>query len=273
LLAVAGVQATLIACSSDDSTSSGSSSDAGNDATTSRADGAPSTDGSTADVILTKDSGDKDTGSGDAGTDADLDASLQTMQFWSPCVKADGGAGKQADIAPAPGEDDFLLGVRLTPPSYPFTVYKIRYAVANQGSACRPDVAHRVELSVAPQPDASTAPANNPTIVETIQVPGVAPDAGPYDAGPPDSGAPKRIWLEHTLTTPITLTTGQDLFVSIQLAGIPGTQTLCVGFCFENTIADRNYWSQAASVPYNWATLDSIGFPINAEVEALGLPQ
>jgi hypothetical protein len=267
LFALGAMEATFFACSSDDESAPAASADAGNDATT-HADASSKGDaGAAGDSSVASDAAKEDAAS-DAGQDA-ADAALQTLQFWSPCVKPDGGPGKEADIAPAPGEDDFLLGVRLTPPSYPFTVYKIRYAVATQGSGCRPDLAHRVEVSV----DSATAPSNTPTLAATIMVQGAAADAGAYDAGPDDSGAPTRVWLEQTLPTPITLTTGQNLFVSIQLAGIPGTQTLCVGFCFENTIADRNYWSQAASVPYDWTTLDGIGFPINAEVEALGLPQ
>ena len=69
-------------------------------------------------------------------------------------------------VTPDKGEIGHLAAVRLTPPSYPYTVTGVRYVLAEQ-KTCKSSLAHRVEIYVSNK----TVPDANPTGTTTIQVP------------------------------------------------------------------------------------------------------
>jgi hypothetical protein len=78
--------------------------------------------------------------------------------------------------------------------------------------------------------------------------------------------------VDHPLDEPIVLEEGQHLYVAVEMVREAFTgNILCVSACDnEAAEADRNYWSNAATPPYSWATLSSFGINVNAELFALG---
>jgi hypothetical protein len=196
-------------------------------------------------------------------------------------VAADGGGGADgggaadeemlanvpsiAECAPSSGYAVFPLlpdelghyaATHLTPPAYPFAVTRVAYdLVAPSGVAQCTDLsfAHEVQLIVtsAPLPPASPSTADG-TTVTTIAVP---------------AGATGARVVELALATPITLTTGQSLYVAVEMAG-DATHALCLGRCVEEPAPDgQDYWSGAASEPFSWTDLaeyDLASFTIRA---------
>jgi len=194
--------------------------------------------------------GDAD-GDGDADADADGDAAptLVTLANETPC--SDDGA-----VKPDPGEEGHLLAVRLTPEATPYEGRRVRYRLQpSSADGCSPGVAHRFEMYVTSE----LAPDATPTPVLAVDVP-AAPDH-----------TTERL-LTHELDTFVTVGAGEHLFVAVVMAGEAGGDRVCVAACDSPSAeADRNYWSGAASPPYDWATLASFGMNVNAEVFVQGV--
>ncbi len=160
---------------------------------------------------------------------------------------------EKASIIPDPTEYGHLFAARLTPAKYPFTVTNIRYTLSQGKDKCANVIAHRVEVYVSKK----TTPDNNPTIKTTLKVPATTVIVGP-----------RKVVL--TLPTPITLQTGEHIFVAVEMATDKTKQVICMDVCDKNGIKDRNYWSNATKPPYKWATLESFNMKVNAMIEALG---
>jgi hypothetical protein len=160
--------------------------------------------------------------------------------------------GSEGTVVPAKNELGHFAAARLTPTSYPFTVATVRYELNGEASGCTNLLGHKVMVFVA---ETSTPPAT-PTGVVTIPVP-AATSAGPH-----------RV-LEQALPSPITLTSGQHLFVAVEMTG-DSSGTLCLVACDGSGIADRNWWSNAVAPPYPWTTLASFGITANLKIDALG---
>jgi hypothetical protein len=182
-------------------------------------------------------------GSGGAGGDPNL------LTNESPCM------GPEVPLAPSAGEEGHFSAARLTPSSYPFTVNKIRYYLAGDGS-CTNGIAHQVMVFRG----SDVAPAATPTVDAIIDVPAEAETASDRT-------------VELDLQTPIQLTAGEHLFIAVEMAGDKNTVVLCTLTCMGNGIADRNYWSNATAAPFPWGTLDSFGINVNYRFEAEGLPE
>ena len=158
-----------------------------------------------------------------------------------------------ASIIPDPSEYGHLFAARLTPKKYPFTVTNIRYQLSRGKDKCANVIAHRVEIYVSKK----TTPDNSPTPTATLKVPATTVIAGP-----------RKVAL--TLPKPITLQTGEHIFIAVEMATDKTKQVICIDVCDKNGIKDRNYWSNAVKAPYKWATLDSFNMKVNAMIEALG---
>ncbi len=154
-----------------------------------------------------------------------------------------------AYTGPALGEDGHLAATRLVPSTYPATVGKVRYQIVVT-SVCQP-YAHRVDVFKA----STVVPPADPTVIESFNV--------PANAQGPD------FKIELTLTNPITLTAGEYLFVAVEQKR-SGLNYTCVATCGgPNQHTDRNYWSNADTIPYLWATMASFNIKTDFIVEAL----
>jgi len=156
-------------------------------------------------------------------------------------------------LAPAEGEFGHWAAARLTPPSYPFTVTAISYlAITGEGSECRTGLGHQVALYVGAQDKPTASPEG-----VILSVPAAA-HARHF----------RQVILD--LDTPVQLSEGQHLFVAVEMAGGPEAM-LCLNMgCTGEGTPDRNYWSNAAAPPFDWATLDSFGFTQDISMSAVG---
>jgi hypothetical protein len=161
--------------------------------------------------------------------------------------------GSTGQVVPNKGEEGLLAAARLSPSAYPFTVSSVRYELSAEADRCSNSLAHKVVVFVA----TTVVPPGTPAGVQTINAPAV-------------SGSPAARTVEHTLATPITLSSGQHLFVGVSLPGDAGTATLCIQACDGNGIDDRNYWSTSPDPDYKWVELSSFGINANLRIEALG---
>ncbi|MEJ7733903.1 MAG: hypothetical protein WKG00_32505 [Polyangiaceae bacterium] len=155
-------------------------------------------------------------------------------------------------IYPAPGEAGHLYGVRLTPPSYPYAVTSVQYELVGIDD-CLVTTAHHVEVFVS----TNTVPPNEPTLVASVDVAGAPAQQPSYVVQAP-------------LPDPVVLVDGEHLFVAVEL---PLVEASCIAVCQDASANDRDYWSNAAVMPYDWATLASFGYPYHARIGANGAPQ
>jgi hypothetical protein len=160
-------------------------------------------------------------------------------------------------VSPAAGEETHLAAVRLTPLSYPVEITGVDYILrggTENGIECENGLAHGVDLFVG----SDVTPAATPQVHEHWDVPAQAPTT-----------MDRTIHLD--LVKPVTLQTGEHLFVAVKMAGaVP--KVLCVGGCQGDAVEeDRNYWSNAGAPPYPWATLASFGIDINYRIDAVGV--
>jgi hypothetical protein len=154
-------------------------------------------------------------------------------------------------IEPLPEEYGHRAAGRLTPPSYPFEVNTVRYRMIDNmmPTGCI-DLAHDVFVFAA----TGTTPPAAPVPHETITVP---------------TGSIVGGWVELSLTTPLVLQTGESLFIAVEMQGLGDNEYMCLGTCSGPGFdTGRNFWSNAASAPYPWVTLESFGFLRNYQMEA-----
>jgi len=144
-------------------------------------------------------------------------------------------------VAPLAGEEGHSLAVRITPPTYPFTVREVHYSLSNRvegGFVCDPSLAHRTRLFTGSR----TTPPSTPTVLWSTDVDGMA-----------TGGANRDVVLD--VTPPVTVTSGSQIFVSVRLAGTY-PDVLCPVTC-EPKDSTRTFWSNADRPPYSWARLSS----------------
>lgn len=162
-------------------------------------------------------------------------------------------------VFPLPGEETHWIAERLTPPSYPFTVTKVRYVLRGgvQGSyTCDNGLAHQAEVFVG----TDLVPAATPIPADSIAVPATASVDG------------LRV-VDHELTVPIILQTGDFLFVAVQNAGVAPDGCICFESCTGTSfVQDANYWSNQGDHPFPWTTLESSNIKANYTVCADGMP-
>ncbi len=157
-------------------------------------------------------------------------------------------------IIPDEGEAGHYYAVRLTPKTYPFTAFRIRYSLwHNPTNLCDSTLAHKVLVFVGTQ----TKPEATPTIKDTLNIP-----KAPLPSA-------ERL-VEQDLTTPLTLQQGEHLFIAVEMAGDTQKGTVCVISCEGKGLQDTNYWSGASAPPYTWTSMVDQG---NGSMEALGYEQ
>jgi hypothetical protein len=162
-------------------------------------------------------------------------------------------------LTPYPSEYSHRSAARLTPPYYPFEVQAIRYEIGNSSTGdCDTALEHLVEVFK----DTATTPAATPTVLASFTT-----NTGVTD--PPDTVRT----IEETLATPVTLETDEHLYVAVEMAGDGGSGlAVCVSMCLGVPgDADRNFWSNAATTPYSWATLASFGMSENIRIGMIGM--
>ena len=154
------------------------------------------------------------------------------------------------DVFPFSNEYGHWAAAKLTPTSYPFSVSKVRYSL-NIGGPCV-DMAHVVDVFVSP----SATPPSSPTVTESFNVP---------------TGSLVNGSIELTLANTLTLQSGDNLYVAVQLNGA-GTQRMCIWACQGPAFkTQHNFWSNAVAPPFPWATLESFNLFDNYQIEALSL--
>jgi len=149
----------------------------------------------------------------------------------------------------------FLLAARLTPASYPFTVYGVRYLLT-MASGCDNGLAHEVQVFVG----SNTTPDASPTLSETIAVP----------AG---TAEPKGRWLAHPLAAPIVLTSGQHLYVALLVAyDAQKKGSICPQLCGDpGNTGEKSFTNDTGStLPYTWMTFKAKAWPGELSTAALG---
>lgn len=159
-------------------------------------------------------------------------------------------------IGPAAGEEHHLAAARLTPPSYPFVVTAVRYVLDAQTGNCDAGLAHTVDVFV----DTAVAPPATPSVLRH------------FDNAMIAKPTQDRV-VTLDLDPPVTLQSGEHLFIAVSMAGTFPDDILCVGTCAGPAYQeDRNYWSNADAPPYPWQTLGSFGLPQNYKLDAIGQP-
>jgi len=169
-----------------------------------------------------------------------------------PALNNDADCLTWSSLHPDAGEEGHYYAVRLTPPSYPYEVTGVHYELwhaPNGDYSCDAQPAHKVEVFAA----AATAPPASPT-VQVLQNDAVSL---------PNNGI--RV-VKTPLSSPITLKTGEHLFVSVEMPGL----SACVMTCQDAKTSDRDYWSGATAAPYKWATLSSYGINVHGRIGANG---
>ncbi len=169
----------------------------------------------------------------------------------TPTLTNDADCLEWMAVAPAENEAGHLYAARLTPPSYPFLVTEVQYELAGGGD-CDSSFAHRVEVFV----DSATTPAASPTVTQ-------------LDIVATSGTEPVRV-VTAQLPSPITLQTGEHLFVAVELVTV---DTSCIAACGGATITDRDWWSNATAAPYSWASMASFQLDAHARIGANGTVQ
>lgn len=164
------------------------------------------------------------------------------------------------EVHPLVGEEDNLAAVKLTPPSYPATVTAVTWSLAHGqfGGSSEPFCDAALEYEVLVFKSLSPAPPASPTIIETITVPA---------SSLPSTKA--IYYYTETLSTPITLTVGEKLYVAVRLTGDPDTDVVCISMCRNSDWRKRlNWWSYSDAAPYPWDTMENNYIYQNFIIEA-----
>jgi hypothetical protein len=150
----------------------------------------------------------------------------------------------------------FLLAARLTPKSYPFTVSGVRYFLSGSAQqGCDNGLAHDVVVFVGTQ----TTPPASPTVSETIKVPAKAGDKGTR-------------MVNLALTTPLTLKSGEHLFVApLVTYDTSASGSICLQLCSESATGDASFTNDTgATVPYTWTSFKTKQWSGDLLTAALG---
>ena len=149
-------------------------------------------------------------------------------------------------VAPIlPDEAGHLAATTLTPPSYPFEVTQVAYDLLGTDApgACDSTLAHRVELYVI---EGAAPPADPADAVSSLTI----------DVDADEAAVEERI-VTLDLEAPIVLAEGQVLVVAVEMVGNDElSASACVRACRDTGgIAELDWWSNAAAVPYAWADM------------------
>jgi len=143
-------------------------------------------------------------------------------------------------VRPAVNEYGHFLAVRLTPPSTPFTVGKIEYALENQPAQnCLAGLVHVVQAFKS----TTTTPPATPNALDELSID--LSDTLPVGV----------VLVEQTLAAPVLLDAGEHFFIAIQMVGDASNNKLCVETCDmldPMATGELNFWSDATSPPYPW---------------------
>ena len=157
-----------------------------------------------------------------------------------------------------PTDPAFIITTHITPTNYPFTITNIHYMLQPpfaKGTDCDNGLAHRAELHVG---DGAT-PQASPTIAASFDV---AADTA-TDAGR---------WVVHGLSTPVQLTTGQSIYLMVEIPARVGGKTLCPLVCSDNSPSgDRSFIDvDSNQPPYQWESFKTKTWPTELGFAALG---
>lgn len=143
-----------------------------------------------------------------------------------------------------PGEPQYYgtwIAARITPPSAPFEVVRVRYDLHNGllvepgGPTVVATLPHRVQVFVA-----GDEPPNDPDVLASFDVAVTADVSGI---------AVEPVYLD--VDPPIVVGEGQRLFVAIELVGDPATNTINgIGTTDDVSVEDAVWWSPAP--PFAW---------------------
>jgi hypothetical protein len=159
----------------------------------------------------------------------------------------------------SPSDAGYWAATRLTPPRYPFFVEEIRYTLGTSQTTpsetiCAPHLAHRMEVFKA----------------STIMPPATPKILGLRDVAASKPLVKQALQVKVKLQLPVVLTTGEHLFVQVQLVR-NGKETLCLESCTPPTpLPDRDFWSYAAKPPFGWKSMSREGVKTVFSMEAVG---
>ena len=157
------------------------------------------------------------------------------------------------------GEQGYYYFERLAPPTYPFTVTKIRHKSYHETSyGCDATIPHHVMLFASSSPTLEASPLN--PIVLPSQAP---PQASWSDYWP---------WIEVTLPTPIELQAGEMLYVGVAMVedGTPDVNNCVVRCDSAQTPQESSFLSGNDAPPFSPVTMASTGSWGNTVLEAHG---
>jgi hypothetical protein len=198
----------------------------------------------------------------DAAPDAAAtpDASIAADAFIPP---SDGGVpttfgasscgGETTTISASEGEDGHWLGIRLTPPSWPFVVDELRFFLAGSvQSGCSTGLPVRILAVVA---DGETPP--------------VAPVEPLVGDMPPDPEAPEFRGVQVGLPEPLVIPPGQTLWLLVRMTR-DADGKVCLAMCEDAARLGEGWWSFATAPPFAWRPLGDLGIGARPVVEVNG---
>lgn len=154
-----------------------------------------------------------------------------------------------------PVDPHFMVAVRLTPTSYPFTVTSIRYLLpgSDTEAECDNGLSHRAEVHAS----ANATPEGTPTVAATFNV-------------PRSTSSKDSVWALHGLDTPLKLQSGEHLYVLVEMMP-DGAKTLCVQGCGDNATGEFSFIDvDSDQPPYEWKSFKDMNWPGDLTIAAMG---
>ena len=88
-----------------------------------------------------------------------------------------------------------------------------------------------------------------------------------------DPAATNDRLVEIELETPIVLQDGESLVVAVEMVAVEDA-SICIRACRDTSVAEVDWWSNAADEPYAWADMVAdFGFASNYTIRAYGAVQ
>lgn len=162
-----------------------------------------------------------------------------------------------------PEEAGHYAATTLTPTVYPFTVERVRYNIRGPGykPSCSTAIAHEVQVYV--QQASKPPPKPSETAASFVTI-----------AMPAEAMTEQFRTIDLPLAQPIVLEEGDRLVVAVEMAAAADLETgLCIRSCFDDAVANVDWWSNAADEPFAWGDLIvDFGFDNNFSIQAIGTP-
>jgi hypothetical protein len=165
-----------------------------------------------------------------------------------------------AMLSPYPGENLQWAAARLTPASYPVEVAKIVVDLnhgATNGAGAQCDASLSTKAMVFKGTEVT--PTASPASAQEVEVSIATPTSG--DAS-----------YTFDLTSPVTLQTGEHLFVALQVREGGGKSTCIAGCAYTSGGEDRNYWAVETTAPFAWTKLSAWDIKMNIGLKAQATP-